>query len=102
MIIFFTGRPHFPPPLGSWLTADHKTFSGHFTCSQETQQEKTPSIFGSHIQSGQHSFPFPPTPPKESTPDSVQNGTNDYQVRFYLYLIKIFNKNIINFFYFYL
>ncbi|KAL5282310.1 GATA3.2 family protein [Megaselia abdita] len=73
------GRPHFPPPLGHWLSADHKSFSGHFTCSQETQQEKTASLFAGHLQGAQHSFPFPPTPPKESTPDSVQNGSSEYQ-----------------------
>ncbi|XP_037923363.1 GATA-binding factor C isoform X2 [Hermetia illucens] len=75
-------RPHFHAPLAPWLTSEHKTFppgspwGSPFACPQDPQ-DKVGQV-QSH-QSGQHSFPFPPTPPKDSTPDSVQTGPTDYQ-----------------------
>ncbi|XP_037891623.1 GATA-binding factor C isoform X2 [Glossina fuscipes] len=81
-------RPHFHPPLSSWLTSDHKSFApaspwgSPFACPQEPQLDHKLSQVGQTHQSsvtGQHSFPFPPTPPKDSTPDSVQTGPSEYQ-----------------------
>lgn len=83
-------RPHFHPPLSPWLTSEHKSFApasawgmGQFACPQEPQVEhKLGQVGQSHqtTAAGQHSFPFPPTPPKDSTPDSVQTGPSEYQV----------------------
>ncbi|XP_050340358.1 GATA-binding factor C isoform X1 [Bactrocera neohumeralis] len=80
-------RPHFHPPLGSWLTSEHKSFApaspwgSPFACPQDPQVDhKVGQIGQSHqTTAGQHSFPFPPTPPKDSTPDSVQTGPSEYQ-----------------------
>ena len=83
-------RPHFHPPLSSWLTSEHKSFApaspwgSPFACPQDPQVDhKVGQVIGgqSHQSAaGQHSFPFPPTPPKDSTPDSVQTGPSEYQV----------------------
>lgn len=84
-------RPHFHTPLSPWLTSEHKSFApasawgmGQFACPQEPQVEhKLGQVGQSHqttTAAGQHSFPFPPTPPKDSTPDSVQTGPSEYQV----------------------
>lgn len=56
MLLFITGSP--------------------FACPQDPQDKVQVQ---SH-QSGQHLFSFPPTPPKDSTPDSVQTGPTEYQV----------------------
>ncbi|XP_030370985.1 GATA-binding factor C [Scaptodrosophila lebanonensis] len=82
-------RPHFHTPLSPWLTSEHKSFApasawsmGQFACPQEPQVEhKLGQVGQSHqtTAAGQHSFPFPPTPPKDSTPDSVQTGPSEYQ-----------------------
>ncbi|XP_037943871.1 GATA-binding factor C-like [Teleopsis dalmanni] len=80
-------RPHFHPPLSSWLTSEHKSFApaspwgSPFACPQDPQVDhKVGQIGQSHqTTTGQHSFPFPPTPPKDSTPDSVQTGPSEYQ-----------------------
>lgn len=90
-------RPHFHTPLSPWLTSEHKSFApasawgmGQFACPQEPQVEhKLGQVGQSHqttTTAGQHSFPFPPTPPKDSTPDSVQTGPSEYQVSFSLSL----------------
>jgi len=83
-------RPHFHTPLSPWLTSEHKSFApasawsmGQFACPQEPQVEHKLGQMGQSHQTtaaGQHSFPFPPTPPKDSTPDSVQTGPSEYQV----------------------
>lgn len=82
-------RPHFHTPLSSWLTSEHKSFApaspwgSPFACPQEPQVDHKLSQVGQTHQTtttGQHSFPFPPTPPKDSTPDSVQTGPSEYQV----------------------
>uniref|UniRef100_A0A1I8NIT0 Uncharacterized protein n=1 Tax=Musca domestica TaxID=7370 RepID=A0A1I8NIT0_MUSDO len=81
-------RPHFHTPLSSWLTSEHKSFApaspwgSPFACPQEPQVDHKLSQVGQTHQTtttGQHSFPFPPTPPKDSTPDSVQTGPSEYQ-----------------------
>ncbi|XP_037825283.1 GATA-binding factor C isoform X1 [Lucilia sericata] len=81
-------RPHFHTPLSSWLTSEHKSFApaspwgSPFACPQEPQVDHKLSQVGQSHQTttmGQHSFPFPPTPPKDSTPDSVQTGPSEYQ-----------------------
>ncbi|KAH8347193.1 hypothetical protein KR059_006361 [Drosophila kikkawai] len=82
-------RPHFHTPLSPWLTSEHKSFApasawsmGQFACPQEPQVEHKLGQMGQGHQTtaaGQHSFPFPPTPPKDSTPDSVQTGPSEYQ-----------------------
>uniref|UniRef100_A0A6P4ERW8 GATA-binding factor C isoform X2 n=1 Tax=Drosophila rhopaloa TaxID=1041015 RepID=A0A6P4ERW8_DRORH len=82
-------RPHFHTPLSPWLTSEHKSFApasawsmGQFACPQEPQVEHKLGQMGQSHQTtaaGQHSFPFPPTPPKDSTPDSVQTGPSEYQ-----------------------
>uniref|UniRef100_A0A1I8P4Z5 GATA-type domain-containing protein n=1 Tax=Stomoxys calcitrans TaxID=35570 RepID=A0A1I8P4Z5_STOCA len=81
-------RPHFHTPLSSWLTSEHKSFApaspwgSPFACPQEPQMDHKLSQVGQTHQTtttGQHSFPFPPTPPKDSTPDSVQTGPSEYQ-----------------------
>jgi GATA-binding protein 2 len=76
-------RPHFHAPL-PWLSEPPKTLSSStswgspFACPQEPQDIKLSSqVQGA--QSGQHLFSFPPTPPKDSTPDSVQTGPSEYQ-----------------------
>ncbi|XP_075169535.1 GATA binding protein grain isoform X2 [Haematobia irritans] len=81
-------RPHFHTPLSSWLTSEHKSFApaspwgSPFACPQEPQVDHKLGQVGQTHQTtttGQHSFPFPPTPPKDSTPDSVQTGPSEYQ-----------------------
>jgi GATA-binding protein 2 len=75
-------RPHFHAPL-PWLSEPPKTLSSStswgspFACPQEPQDIKISQVQGA--QSGQHLFSFPPTPPKDSTPDSVQTGPSEYQ-----------------------
>lgn len=78
-------RPHFHAPI-PWLSEPKLTPSGSpwgssFVCPQEPQ-DKVSQIQASsgHQSSGQHLFSFPPTPPKDSTPDSVQTGPTEYQV----------------------
>lgn len=76
-------RPHFHSPL-HWLGDGAKSLShgsawgSPFACPQDPQ-DKINQMQGP--QSGaQHLFSFPPTPPKDSTPDSVQAGPVEYQV----------------------
>lgn len=79
-------RPHFHAPL-PWSLSDPPkplTSSGAwgspFACPQDPQDSKlVGQIQNSQSSSGQHLFSFPPTPPKDSTPDSVQTGPTDYQ-----------------------
>jgi hypothetical protein len=79
-------RPHFHAPL-PWSLSDPPkplTSSGAwgspFACPQDPQESKLVNqIQNSQSSSGQHLFSFPPTPPKDSTPDSVQTGPTDYQ-----------------------
>jgi GATA-binding protein 2 len=79
-------RPHFHAPL-PWSLSDPPkpltsggTWSSPFACPQDPQDSKlVGQIQNSQSSSGQHLFSFPPTPPKDSTPDSVQTGTTDYQ-----------------------
>lgn len=75
-------RPHFHAPLHPWLS-EPKTLaqasSWGFPCPQEPQDKVGQVVQSSH-QTGQHLFSFPPTPPKDSTPDSVQTGPTEYQV----------------------
>lgn len=89
-------RPHFHAPI-PWLGDPKMTPSGSpwgssFVCPQDPQ-DKVSQIqsssgggggggggSGGGHQSGQHLFSFPPTPPKDSTPDSVQTGPTEYQV----------------------
>ncbi|XP_037026169.1 GATA-binding factor C isoform X3 [Bradysia coprophila] len=73
-------RPHFHAPLHPWLSEPKSLASGSpwgspFACPQDPQDKVQVQ---SH-QSGQHLFSFPPTPPKDSTPDSVQTGPTEYQ-----------------------
>ena len=74
-------RPHFHGPL-SWLSdppkpiASSSTWGSPFACPQDPQ-DKLSQVQSS--QSGQHLFSFPPTPPKDSTPDSVQTAPAEYQ-----------------------
>ncbi|XP_055523547.1 GATA-binding factor C-like isoform X1 [Wyeomyia smithii] len=76
-------RPHFPSPL-SWFNESTKPFaasgswSSPFTCPQDPQESKQNQLQSSQTSAGQHLFSFPPTPPKDSTPDSVQTPT-EYQ-----------------------
>ncbi|XP_055592651.1 GATA-binding factor C isoform X1 [Uranotaenia lowii] len=79
-------RPHFPSPL-SWFNESTKPFaasgswSSPFTCPQDPQDSKQAAQLQSSqsaAAAGQHLFSFPPTPPKDSTPDSVQTP-NEYQ-----------------------
>lgn len=77
-------RPHFHAPLHPWLSepkslAPGSPWGSPFACPQEPQ-DKVGQVVQSH-QTGQHLFSFPPTPPKDSTPDSVQTGPSEYQVR---------------------
>lgn len=79
-------RPHFHAPL-PWLSDPPKPLSSAgsawgspFACPQDPQDSKlVGQIQNSQSSSGQHLFSFPPTPPKDSTPDSVQTGPTDYQ-----------------------
>lgn len=78
-------RPHFHAPLHPWLSEPKSLASGSpwgspFACPQDPQDKVQVQ---SH-QSGQHLFSFPPTPPKDSTPDSVQTGPTEYQVIHFL------------------
>ncbi|XP_031634050.1 GATA-binding factor C isoform X1 [Contarinia nasturtii] len=75
-------RPHFHAPLHPWLSepkslAPGSPWGSPFACPQEPQ-DKVGQVVQSH-QTGQHLFSFPPTPPKDSTPDSVQTGPSEYQ-----------------------
>ncbi|XP_055617558.1 GATA-binding factor C-like isoform X2 [Toxorhynchites rutilus septentrionalis] len=77
-------RPHFPSPL-SWFNESTKPFaasgswSSPFSCPQDPQESKQNQLQGSQAAAGQHLFSFPPTPPKDSTPDSVQTTPTEYQ-----------------------
>lgn len=79
-------RPHFHAPL-PWLSDPPKPLSSAgsawgspFACPQDPQDSKlVGQIQNSQSSSGQHLFSFPPTPPKDSTPDSVQTGPSEYQ-----------------------
>ncbi|XP_050069356.1 GATA-binding factor C isoform X2 [Anopheles maculipalpis] len=74
-------RPHFHGPL-SWLSdppkpiASSSAWGSPFACPQDPQDKLSQVQTG---QSGQHIFSFPPTPPKDSTPDSVQTAPAEYQ-----------------------
>uniref|UniRef100_A0A182J5T0 Uncharacterized protein n=1 Tax=Anopheles atroparvus TaxID=41427 RepID=A0A182J5T0_ANOAO len=74
-------RPHFHGPL-SWLSdppkpiASGNPWGSPFACPQDPQ-DKLSQVQGG--QTGQHLFSFPPTPPKDSTPDSVQTAPAEYQ-----------------------
>jgi GATA-binding protein 2 len=80
-------RPHFHAPLPWSLSDPPKPLSSGgawgspFACPQDPQDSKLVNqLQNSQSSSGQHLFSFPPTPPKDSTPDSVQTGpTADYQ-----------------------
>ena len=80
-------RPHFHAPLPWSLSDPPKPLSSSgawgspFACPQDPQDSKlVGQLQNSQSSSGQHLFSFPPTPPKDSTPDSVQTGpTADYQ-----------------------
>lgn len=80
-------RPHFHAPLPWSLSDPPKPLSSGgawgspFACPQDPQDSKlVGQLQNSQSSSGQHLFSFPPTPPKDSTPDSVQTGpTADYQ-----------------------
>lgn len=79
-------RPHFHAPLPWSLSDPPKPLSSGsawgspFACPQDPQDSKlVGQIQNSQSSSGQHLFSFPPTPPKDSTPDSVQTGPTDYQ-----------------------
>ena len=80
-------RPHFHAPLPWSLSDPPKPLSSGsawgspFACPQDPQESKlVGQLQNSQSSSGQHLFSFPPTPPKDSTPDSVQTGpTADYQ-----------------------
>ena len=79
-------RPHFHAPL-PWSLSDPpkpltsgSAWGSPFACPQDPQDSKlVGQIQNSQSSSGQHLFSFPPTPPKDSTPDSVQTGPTDYQ-----------------------
>lgn len=79
-------RPHFHAPL-PWSLSDppkpltsSSAWGSPFACPQDPQDSKlVGQIQNSQSSSGQHLFSFPPTPPKDSTPDSVQTGPTDYQ-----------------------
>lgn len=80
-------RPHFPSPL-SWFNESTKPFaasgswSSPFSCPQDPQESKQNQQMQASSQAaavGQHLFSFPPTPPKDSTPDSVQTTPTEYQ-----------------------
>ncbi|KAL9694220.1 hypothetical protein quinque_013505 [Culex quinquefasciatus] len=80
-------RPHFPSPL-SWFNESTKPFaasgswSSPFSCPQDPQESKQNQQMQASSQAaavGQHLFSFPPTPPKDSTPDSVQTTPSEYQ-----------------------
>ncbi|XP_058839018.1 GATA-binding factor C-like [Topomyia yanbarensis] len=77
-------RPHFPSPL-SWFNESTKPFaasgswSSPFTCPQDPQDSKQSHLQSSQASAGQNLFSFPPTPPKDSTPDSVHTTPNEYQ-----------------------
>nr|XP_029730192.1 GATA-binding factor C isoform X2 [Aedes albopictus] len=77
-------RPHFPSPL-SWFNESTKPFaasgswSSPFSCPQDPHETKQSQLQSSQSAAGQHLFSFPPTPPKDSTPDSVQTTPTEYQ-----------------------
>lgn len=79
-------RPHFPAPL-PWLSEPPKSLASSgawgspFACPQDPQEKvsQAAAALQSSQSSGQHLFSFPPTPPKDSTPDSVQTGPLEYQ-----------------------
>lgn len=78
-------RPHFHAPLHPWLSEPKALAQAGpwgFACPQEPQDKVGQVVQSSH-QTGQHLFSFPPTPPKDSTPDSVQTGPAEYQVSVY-------------------
>lgn len=82
-------RPHFHSPL-HWLgdapkSLPHSSAWSPFACPQDPQ-DKVSHMQGPQTGS-QHLFSFPPTPPKDSTPDSVQTGPAEYQVSLNLVLI---------------
>lgn len=78
-------RPHFHAPL-PWLSEPPKSLASSaasawgspFACPQDPQDKVSQAVQNSQS-SGQHLFSFPPTPPKDSTPDSVQTGPSEYQ-----------------------
>lgn len=78
-------RPHFHAPL-PWLSEPPKSLASSaasawgspFACPQDPQDKVSQAVQSSQT-SGQHLFSFPPTPPKDSTPDSVQTGATEYQ-----------------------
>ncbi|XP_058464382.1 GATA-binding factor C isoform X3 [Malaya genurostris] len=87
-------RPHFHGPL-SWLSdpakpiASGSAWGSPFACPQDPQDKLSQAAAavaavgqgGSQggVSSSQHLFSFPPTPPKDSTPDSVQTAPAEYQ-----------------------
>lgn len=92
-------RPHFHAPLHPWLSepkslAPGSPWGSPFACPQEPQ-DKVGQVVQSH-QTGQHLFSFPPTPPKDSTPDSVQTGPSEYQVRTSTYYTHIYTHTEMN------
>uniref|UniRef100_A0A336LC09 CSON007824 protein n=1 Tax=Culicoides sonorensis TaxID=179676 RepID=A0A336LC09_CULSO len=80
-------RPHFPAPLPWSLSEAPKSLASSgawgspFACPQDPQEKvsQAAAALQSSQSSGQHLFSFPPTPPKDSTPDSVQTGPLEYQ-----------------------
>lgn len=73
-------RPHFTPPSLSWLSntenkqLSHTNSFGGSWCSPFNGTSEEPVSKSEHHHSGSSSHPmfsFPPTPPKDATPDSV-------------------------------
>ncbi|XP_055543803.1 transcription factor GATA-3-like isoform X3 [Wyeomyia smithii] len=86
-------RPHFHGPL-SWLSdpakpiASSSAWGNPFACPQDPPDKLSQAAVataaigpggGQSSGSSQHLFSFPPTPPKDSTPDSVQTAPAEYQ-----------------------
>ncbi|EAT42333.1 AAEL006119-PA [Aedes aegypti] len=98
-------RPHFHGPL-SWLSDPAKpiasgsgAWGSPFACPQDPQDKlghaglglssgqgnisqaigASGSSSSGIASSSQHLFSFPPTPPKDSTPDSIQTAPTEYQ-----------------------
>ncbi|XP_055619093.1 GATA-binding factor C isoform X3 [Toxorhynchites rutilus septentrionalis] len=82
-------RPHFHGPL-SWLSdpakpmASSSAWGSPFACPQDPQDKLSHATGmvgqgAGQSSSSQHLFSFPPTPPKDSTPDSVQTAPAEYQ-----------------------
>lgn len=96
-------RPHFHAPL-PWLSDPPKPLSSAgsawgspFACPQDPQDSKlVGQIQNSQSSSGQHLFSFPPTPPKDSTPDSVQTGPTDYQAAVNVFMHQASNNSNLN------